>query len=80
MFMSRAEMKPDMEYQNWKKKYPKFAGAMSYSKIYFDPKRENGVMEVDYGCGGKCGLGYFVYVTKVKEKWQIKKVVHIWIS
>lgn len=80
VFRYKSELEPDMEFQNWASKYPKFGGAMSYSKIYFDLKRANGVMEVSYHCGSKCGLGYLVYITKVKGKWRVKQVVDTWIS
>ena len=70
----------DIEYEKWSKKYPKFAGAMSFSKISFDEKRENGKLTVSYSCGGKCGLGYSVYIKKEKENWKITKVEQTWIS
>ena len=70
----------DLEYTEWKKHHEKFAGVMSFSLIKFDDKRENGTLEVSYSCGGKCGLGYLVYITKKGEKWLISKIEETWIS
>ena len=68
------------EYKNWETKYPKFAGAMSFSHIKFDAKKESGVLNVNYSCGGKCGLGYSVVIKKIKNKWFIAKIEETWIS
>ncbi|MGE8554774.1 MAG: hypothetical protein ACN6OB_12710 [Chryseobacterium jejuense] len=64
----------------WKNKYPKFSGGLSFSKIYFDDAKETGIFEVTYYCGPTCGLGYSVYVKKINNKWTILKVERIWIS
>lgn len=69
----------DLEYTTWKTEN-KFAGVMSFSRIKFDAKKESGSLDVGYRCGGKCGLGYSVYIKKVKNKWVIIKVEETWIS
>jgi hypothetical protein len=69
----------DFEYAEWKTEN-KFAGVMSFSRIKFDAKKESGILDVSYRCGGKCGLGYSVYIKKVKNKWIIVKVEETWIS
>ncbi|AZB00235.1 hypothetical protein EG359_11630 [Chryseobacterium joostei] len=68
------------ELTQWQKKYPKFSGSLSFSKIYFDETRKTGVFEVTYFCGSKCGVGYQVHIKKMKNKWKIIKVEHTWIS
>lgn len=75
-----SELKPDEEFENWSKKYPKFVGLLAFSKIYFDSNKENGILKVRYLCGGKCGLGYLVYLKKINGKWKVKKTVQTWIS
>lgn len=70
----------DLEYTEWKNSYKKFAGVMSFSHIKFDDNRETGIIEVGYSCGGKCGLGYLVYLKKSEGKWIISKVEETWIS
>ena len=69
----------DLEYTGWKTEN-KFAGVMSFSYIKFDTKKESGSLAVCYRCGGKCGLGYTVYIKKIKNKWVIVKVEDTWIS
>lgn len=64
----------DYEYNGWKAHYSKFAGAMSFSKINFNTKKDFGIIKVWYSCGGRCGLGYSVYIKKIKNKWIINKV------
>ena len=73
-FKYLSELKPDSEYENWEAKYPKFAGELSFSKIYFDKKKEKAIMTVEYGCGSKCGLGYFVHLENINRKWVVAKV------
>lgn len=70
----------DIEFKKWSKKYPKFAGAMSFSKITFDENYKTGKLSVSYSCGGKCGLGYDVFIKKEKQKWVIIQVERTWIS
>lgn len=70
----------DLEYTEWKTEKINFAGVMSFSRIKFDSKKESGSLDVSYLCGGKCGLGYSVYIKKVKDKWVIAKVEKTWIS
>ncbi|MCE7040783.1 hypothetical protein [Dyadobacter sp. CY312] len=78
-FKYLSELKPDYEYENWEAKYPKFAGELSFSKIYFDKKKEKAIMTVEYGCGSKCGLGY-LYLENVNQKWIVIKVESTWIA
>ena len=42
--------------------------------------KENGNLEVSYRCGGKCGLGYKVFLKKIHGKWRVIKKVETWIS
>lgn len=72
--------KYDSEYKDWATKYPKFVGVLFFSNIKFDATKENGVLNVSYHCGGKCGLGYRVTIQKIKHKWIIKKIEDTWIS
>ncbi len=80
IFKQLSEIPEDEEYRKWSEKYPKFAGVMSFSKIHFDDKNENGELDVSYSCGGRCGLGYKVLIKKEKQKWVIVKVEQTWIS
>jgi hypothetical protein len=76
IFRHESEFHDDrmVDYRNWDKKYPKFAGAMRFSKISFNAAKTLGTLAVWYSCGGKCGIGYRVQVKKIKGKWIISEV------
>ena len=80
IFKHLTELPKVEEYTNWETKYPKFAGVMSFSHIKFDEKKESGILDVSYSCGGKCGLGYSVVIKKINNKWIIAKIEETWIS
>jgi len=80
IFKHLSELPADENLKNWTAKYAKFAGVLSFSNIKFDISKENGILEVSYYCGGRCGLGYLVTIKKVKDKWIISKVEDTWIS
>jgi hypothetical protein len=79
-FKHLSELPPASEYDNWKAKYPKFAGVLVFSNIKFDATKEHGFLNVSYYCGGKCGLGYKVIIKKIEHNWVISKVEDTWIS
>lgn len=79
-FKNSTEFQFTEQLTEWKKKYPKFSGSLSFSKIYFDDAKESGVFEATYYCGASCGRGYSVYIKKMNNKWKIIKVMHTWIS
>ena len=80
IFKHLSELPPEENLKNWTAKYAKFAGVLSFANIKFDASKENGILEVSYYCGGRCGLGYLVTIKKVKDKWIICKVEDTWIS
>lgn len=79
-FKNRNEFPLTDDLTEWKNKYPKFSGGLSFSKIYFDEAKENGIFEAAYYCGPLCGLGYTVHIKKANNKWIILKVEKSWIS
>ncbi|REA60676.1 hypothetical protein DSL64_14150 [Dyadobacter luteus] len=79
-FKYLSELKPNDEYRNWEARYPKFIGELSFSKIYFDEKKQKAIMTIEYSCGSKCGLGYFAYLEKVNKKWIVTKVENTWTA
>jgi hypothetical protein len=79
-FKHLSELPKVVDYENWGAKYSKFAGAMFFSNIKFDNKKETGTLSVGYACGGNCGLSYTVTIKKVNKKWIVSKVVQTGIS
>jgi hypothetical protein len=53
---------------------------MAFSKIDFNQDRTSGVLDVQYSCGRKCGIGYRVQIKKTEGKWVISKVEQTSIS
>ena len=80
LFKYISELPRDIEFKNWENKYKKFAGSLMFSRIQFDNKKENGVLSIGYYCGGKCGVGYLVFIKKINDNWVIDKVVDTWIA
>ena len=80
IFKDFKELPKKIELENWSEKYKKFIGVMSFSKITFDNKKESGTLEVSYHCGGKCGLGYKVYLKMINGNWKVLKAEDTWIS
>ena len=80
IFKHLSELPRVVNYENWGAKYSKFAGAMFFSNIKFDSKKESGTLSVGYACGGTCGISYTVFIKKVNKKWIVSKVVQTGIS
>lgn len=57
-----------------------FSGIVSFSRIQFDKKRKNGILESGFVCGRLCGHGFIIHIKNVKNKWVIEKIQGTWIS
>jgi hypothetical protein len=57
-----------------------FSGIVSFSRIQFDKKRKNGILEGGFVCGRLCGHGFIIHIKNVKNKWKIYKIQGTWIS
>lgn len=55
-------------------------GVISFSKIYFFNKDNEGILSCDFNCGGKCGMGYIIHVKKINNHWKIIEIDMTWIS
>ena len=72
---------PKDRYVIWETKYDFiFSGILDFSRIQFDKTKQFGVLEAGFGCGGKCGQGYRIYIKKKKNKWIIDKIEGTWVS
>lgn len=79
-FRHLSEISKDSTLKSWALKYPKFSGALYFSKIYFDKKKERAVLSVAYSAGSKSSRGYLVYIKKMNDRWVVEKTVDTWIS
>jgi hypothetical protein len=80
IFKKSSEIMDGPMFEKWPVQYPGFTGLLSFSKIYFDPKAENGMMAVVYSCNAGCGIGYLVYLKKTGRIWKVHRVKQTWIS
>ncbi len=80
IFKDINELPKSESFKNWERKYKKFGGAMSFSKITLGKTKESGSLDVSYYCGEKCGLGTKVHLKKINGKWKVIKTEGTWIS
>ncbi|WP_397447869.1 hypothetical protein [Polaribacter sp. R77954] len=65
----------------WKTEYPFHLGAvLSFSRIYFDRDKKNGVIESGTSFGILNGNGFRIFIKKIAGKWKIEKIEGTWIS
>jgi hypothetical protein len=68
----------DLDYSHFYRKYPKFSGFVTMSKIFLSADRNLGVLYIAVASGPLNGGGYFIYfdlnkkrtITKMKAAWQ----------
>jgi hypothetical protein len=65
----------------WRTEYPFHLGAViSFSRIYFDRDKKNGVLESGTTFGILNGNGFRIFIKKIGGKWRIEKIEGTWIS
>lgn len=57
-----------------------FLGVLEVSRIYFDKKRQFGLLYSSYVCGKLCGEGAIICIHKIDGKWIIEKNISLWVS
>ena len=57
-----------------------FSGILEVSRIYFDRKRQFGLLYSSYVCGRLCGEGAIICIHKIDDKWVIDKKILLWVS
>jgi hypothetical protein len=61
-------------------KYPQSSGIISFSNPGFNRSYTQAIVSTARGCGGLCGAGYFVLLTKDSGKWKVKSRIGTWVS
>lgn len=67
----------------WKdfyRKYPKSSGYWTFSPVGYDSGGAEALVYVGHHCGGLCGTGHLVLLTKEDGRWVIKNRLMLWIS
>lgn len=75
---------PEGEFDRaWSKfyaKYPSSSGIINFSNIGFNREMTQAIVSTGRGCGGLCGAGYFVLLTKKEGIWTVVSKVETWVS
>ncbi|HEX6188542.1 MAG TPA: hypothetical protein VFZ40_10715 [Pyrinomonadaceae bacterium] len=61
-------------------RYPKAGSIVNLSRVGFNTKKTQALIYYAYFCGGLCGQGQYILLTKKDDKWVIEKEVMAWIS
>jgi hypothetical protein len=61
-------------------KYPNSSGLIFFSEIGFNSQHDQAFLYAGRGCGGLCGSGEYVLLSKINGKWEIRKEIGLWVS
>ena len=68
----------------WSAFYRRFPGANSlvdFSRVGFNAARTQAVVYVSRSCGGLCGTGQMVLLTRKPDgSWRVARIGHLWVS
>jgi len=75
---------PEREFDRaWSRFYtkcPKSSGIINFSNPGFNRDYTQAIVSTGRGCGGLCGAGYFVLLTKAQNVWTVKTKLGTWVS
>jgi hypothetical protein len=81
IFDGNQEGKLNMEgWDNFYKKYPGASGAISFSRVGFNAKKDQALLYVARQAGFVNGSGRFFVLSKRDNTWKIEKEVILWLS
>ena len=69
--------------EGWKlfhKKYPNAGSIDTLSRVGFNESKTQALIYYGYVCGGLCGQGQYILLTRTDDKWTIEKECLTWIS
>ncbi|WP_146745378.1 hypothetical protein [Dyella jiangningensis] len=67
----------------WKKLYESFPGATGWTAVSlpgYSPDGDIAVVYVAEYCGSLCGKGFYVYLRRTKDRWQVLIRFPVWVS
>jgi hypothetical protein len=62
------------------RKYPNSSGIVFFSKVGFNYQHNQAFLYAGRTCGGLCGEGEYVLLSKVDGRWRIVKEQALWVS
>lgn len=67
----RRDRNPDEYWSAFYAKYPGSPGLVRLSRVGFDSSREQALVYVHRSCGGRCGSGRYVLLSRSGEQWEV---------
>lgn len=61
-------------------KYPTAGAILTLSRVGFNEDGTQALIYVAYACGGLCGQGQYILLTKREAGWKVEKRLGTWIS
>ena len=62
------------------RRYPNSYGLIFFSNVGFNVQRDQAFVYAGEICGGLCGSGQYVLLSKVNGKWEIQNETVLWVS
>ena len=62
------------------RRFPKSRGFIEFSRPAFTDDRNGALVFVSHSCGGLCGTGWLVYLTRSGDSWRIAERTMLWVS
>jgi hypothetical protein len=70
----------DRSWTGFNARYPSSSGIIILSTIGFNREMDQAFLYTARGCGGLCGAGYYVLLTKDDRGWKVQKKINVWVS
>lgn len=67
-------------WQEFYRRFPRSKGYLQVSKPAFSADGLNALLYVSHSCGGLCGTGWVMYLTREGRRWRIVDKKMLWIS
>ena len=67
-------------WEHFYSEFPKSVGLFSFSNVGFNVGRTQAAFVVGSSCGGLCGSGYLVLMSRRTTDWQVQSQAHLWVS
>ncbi len=61
-------------------RHPKSGGYWEFSPVAYDAKKEEALVRMDRYCGGTCGAGNVILLSKKSNHWIVVNIFGTWIS
>lgn len=68
------------DWSEFYEKYPESGGYISLSNVGFNKTGDQALVYFVHWCGGLCGTGHYLLLSKCKKDWKVDTLAMIWIS